>query len=224
MTERMHPEDLRALVAAHIYGLGVHLIQGQQWQNVNDYHQTVLDADALLVELARTANPEPDSPRLHACRDCQQSEVEALARAEAAEVRVVEAGEHIVASDATIARLNAQLSEAANRITGIDDAKAAEPPMPTSDRLTDPGFTNIFVNELRAWGRQGWDAAAALRMDAAHAQEAGAMAERKRIQAALANARWCFLLHDGTTARGYRREDVDWVVSTSVPPVQEVRP
>jgi hypothetical protein len=52
---RMHPDDLRALMAAHIYGQGLQLILGQQWQNVNNYAQTVRDADALLTELDRTA-------------------------------------------------------------------------------------------------------------------------------------------------------------------------
>lgn len=48
---RLHPQDLRAFMAAMIYGQGLQLIQGVQWQNVNDYRQTALDVDALLAEL-----------------------------------------------------------------------------------------------------------------------------------------------------------------------------
>ena len=112
MTDRIRPEDLRAIMAA-IAGQGTpasDLPKEMGWAQA-----AIMMADELLAELARTAKPEMAAPRLHACHDCQQAEAEADARAEAAEARLVEAGEHIVASDATIARLNAEMSEAMER-------------------------------------------------------------------------------------------------------------
>ncbi|HXP59715.1 MAG TPA: hypothetical protein VN829_04440 [Dongiaceae bacterium] len=98
MTERIHPEDLRALVAATMWGDDMSL------------PGCLKMADTLLTELARTA--KPDAPRLHACHDCQQAEAEARDR-------LAEAGEHILASDAAIARLNAELAQAQEDVESL---------------------------------------------------------------------------------------------------------
>lgn len=63
---RMHHDDLRALMAALIYGQGLQLIQGAQWQNVNDYRQTVNDVDQIFAALAPAPDPTAD---LCAARD-----------------------------------------------------------------------------------------------------------------------------------------------------------
>ena len=62
MNDRLHPQDLRAMMAAHIYGQGLQLIAGAQWQNVNDHRQTVYDVDALLAELESTEKPQHQGP------------------------------------------------------------------------------------------------------------------------------------------------------------------
>jgi len=53
--ERMHHEDLRALVAA-LMCQGVHALT-ESWETAS-----IKDADALLAELDRTAKPEPPDP------------------------------------------------------------------------------------------------------------------------------------------------------------------
>lgn len=57
---RLHPEDLRAIVAASIHGGSAALIQGQQLQFCNRPEESICEADILLSELARTAKPEPE--------------------------------------------------------------------------------------------------------------------------------------------------------------------
>lgn len=57
--------------------------------------------------------------------------------------------------------------EAARRLAAIDAAKAGEPPMPPIDG--DPW--DVDIKGLAAWGRQGWDSAAALRVEVATLQQ-----------------------------------------------------
>lgn len=51
--------------------------------------------------------------------------------------------------------------EAARRLAGLDAAKAGEPPMPEVNAWGEV----VDLDPLEAWGRQGWDAAAALRVE-----------------------------------------------------------
>ena len=80
------------------------------------------------------------------------------------------------------------------RLAAIDAAKAGEPPMPAVD-----GYPwDVDIKGLAAWGRQGWDAAAALRVQLASMkcmdeeaisdlQVIGARKERERIAHLLAS-------------------------------------
>lgn len=52
---RLHPQDLRAIMAAILQGSTHTLVQGTQWQFTGTPRGTVEEADALLAELERTA-------------------------------------------------------------------------------------------------------------------------------------------------------------------------
>ena len=166
MTDRIRPEDLRAIMAA-IAGQGTpasDLPKEMGWAQA-----AIMMADELLAELARTAKPEMAAPRLHACHDCQQAEAEADARAEAAEARLVESGEHIVASDATIARLNAELARAMERIGEVEDREADW--LTTAHAVIDGGGTPSQVAAL----------VVELRQQLAQGCQQGTQSERNRL-------------------------------------------
>ena len=190
--ERMHHEYLRAWMALEFYKLYIH-------SETDDpsHGAAIYEADLLLAELDRTAKPVPwPADALERIEWWTGNSAAWQERAETAWERIGEAGAHIVASDATIARLNAQLSEALNRLATSDAAKAGEPKMPgwigplrVAETWTDR------CEALEAWGRQGWDAAAVLRVKLAEAQNhvvsrpeaehLGALTERNRIIALL---------------------------------------
>lgn len=60
------------------------------------------------------------------------------------------------------------LKDAEDRLAAIDAAKAGEPPIPepvTMERI------DVYERRLVRWGRQGWDAAAAMRVELAEANQ-----------------------------------------------------
>ena len=92
------------------------------------------------------------------------------ARAERAETRLKDA-EAIPASWLGVSE---KLREYETRLAAIDAAKAGEPPKPNPFHETGPEEAELVDTEvirLSAWGRQGWDAAAALRVELAEEQE-----------------------------------------------------
>ncbi|BDU76244.1 hypothetical protein [Mesoterricola sediminis] len=63
------------------------------------------------------------------------------------------------------------IKEMKERLSRIDAAREGEPPMP--DRIIGPdGSRWAHLPDVEAWGRQGWDAAAALRVELAEVTEA----------------------------------------------------
>jgi hypothetical protein len=101
--ERMHPDDLRAIVASNMWGGGMPL----EW--------AMKSADLLFAELARTAKPE-DEPEFLAWR---QKAWDNASRAEKAEARVkeLEAKEGLISDEVLD-----QLQNARDRIHDLEDA------------------------------------------------------------------------------------------------------
>ncbi len=187
MNDRMHPQDLRAMMAAHIYGQGLQLIAGAQWQNVNDHRQTVADVDALLAELEATEKPQHQGPFGKVVPRDRVDEI--VRRAEGAEAerdalrtRLAVADDmlrEITEQNDRLEALNRELNASRNdwkacaertqaRLSAIEAAKAGEPPIPVwheHDRYNYAEPEHRFRARLEDWGREGWDAAAALRVE-----------------------------------------------------------
>lgn len=157
---RIHPADLRALVTAIV-----------SLQPGHDSHFTdpVMDADRLLTHLAKS---EPTLADLCPC--CQHARAmgtggnvtmlqwelkEEVARRERAETEL----EQLKASPAGVWVLESEHKRVMDHLAGIAAAKSGEPPMPESE--TFDGTLDELDQAVIAWGRRGWDAAAALRAE-----------------------------------------------------------
>ena len=108
--ERMHPQDLRALVAIQLVAAGL-------CTNRPKFTDPVMEADDLLAELERTApKPEPNPGTLEHWR---QEVGKANARAEIAEA-------HDREGTAIMGRLEGMLAESKARVADLEDQARTE--------------------------------------------------------------------------------------------------
>ena len=264
--ERMHPADLRTLVAA-LNLSGIQACEGSQPNMAG----IVKSTDALLAELAKTEPSIADlCPR---CRHrqamgvdsdleaCLEATLEENARMKdeacryylpdgtyttfdpelalemrkaaaremfALQARLTEARAEVEwlreedrQGHEAYGRLSKEKADLLGRLAAIDAAKAGEPPCPVGEMIQKT-IVDGARDRLIAWGRQGWDTAAALRVELAEETKAreswglseelraqvraeGEKAERERIAAFFDSSSTCFaVIHWelGGTSRG----------------------
>ena len=191
MSERMH---LRAKLAMEFYKLTVLANSEDDRSRDACIAWAIPAADALLAELQK-GEPLAQEPETEECGCVHPNDALVRAfqrRTDLAEARVKEQDGIIEArnkslgdAEARVRDLTAQV-EALNhldedtaeeyrewkaraeraeaQLAAIDAAKAGEPPMPKIS-VTGMPMHQEQIHKVEAWGRQGWDAAAALRVD-----------------------------------------------------------
>jgi len=87
-------------------------------------------------------------------------------------------------------RAKDELRPLKQRMDAIDAARQGEPPCPGSE-WTDRIITDAeWAGQIRAWGRQGWDAAAALRVELAEQTRRAEQAMAREAEAANSRDEW----------------------------------
>jgi hypothetical protein len=135
----------------------------EKWQGRAEAAERRVKEQASIIE---TRNKSLDDAEARVCGLTAQ--VEALNHLD----------EYRAKQSVTYAALCAALAERDDlrtRLAAIDAAKAGEPPMPDCGaKPTKDGFMvpQIRTQKIIVWGRQGWDAAAALRVDLAEKDKA----------------------------------------------------
>lgn len=183
-----------ALYLGTLHNLFPALAEAARTNEAAENDDLLARAEAAEAELARVREAYGLGPDVDLVAEFDRRGEEAEAREKELEAE----RKRLVAANEALDR-RVDIEEAQDRLAAIDAAREGEPPMPSKNVLT---WIN-WATGMEAWGRQGWDAAAALRValaevtarldtasataagDVAQAREEGAAAERERIAAML---------------------------------------